>query len=82
VLENPGKLASNAAKALGLGFEQFGANFLDHFIAGAVEWITKMPATSKTRASRCRWPSDGRPPEARPHLHTCINMRIKLKACA
>jgi phage-related protein len=49
VIEDPGKLITNAINALSLGFEQFGDNFWDHFMAGAVEWVTgatgvQMPA--------------------------------------
>jgi len=40
VVANPGAIAENAAAALGLGFAQFGGSFLDHFIGGAVEWMT------------------------------------------
>ena len=40
VIANPGGIAMNAAEAIGLGFEQFGGNFISHFIGGAVEWLT------------------------------------------
>lgn len=40
VVADPGAIAKNAGKAIGQGFTQFGENFLDHFISGALEWIT------------------------------------------
>jgi hypothetical protein len=40
LLEDPGSVVRNGAAALGLGFEQFGENFLDHFIGASVEWLT------------------------------------------
>jgi hypothetical protein len=47
---NPGVVVTNALAALKLGFDQFGANFLGHFAAAAVEWLTgasgvRLPAT-------------------------------------
>jgi hypothetical protein len=47
---NPGVVVTNALAALKLGFDQFGANFLGHFAAAAVEWLTgasgvQLPAT-------------------------------------
>lgn len=40
VIEDPGSVINNAVAAVSLGFEKFGNNFLQHFISGAIEWIT------------------------------------------
>ena len=40
VIANPGLVGQNAVKALGLGFTQFGRNFIGNFIVAFVEWIT------------------------------------------
>ncbi len=50
ILADPGAVVRNGIDALVLGFENFAAGFVDHFIGGAVEWITgaqglQMPET-------------------------------------
>ncbi len=40
VLADPMVLIRNGIEALGQGFQQFGENFLKHFLAGGLEWIT------------------------------------------
>ncbi len=40
LLEDPGAVVGNAIDAVGQGFSQFGDNFMDHFVSGAIEWIT------------------------------------------
>lgn len=40
VIANPGLVGQNAVAALGLGFKQFGTNFIGNFTVTFVEWIT------------------------------------------
>ena len=40
VIADPGVVGRNAVAALGLGFKQFGTNFIGNFTAAFVEWIT------------------------------------------
>lgn len=40
VIANPGLVGQNAVAALGLGFKQFGTNFIGNFTVAFVEWIT------------------------------------------